>query len=173
MNITNFFLQKSIQVSQILLTKDITSDNIKLKNSINTINTLISHNIVPIINENDTVATDEIQFGDNDILTSLIAPFLNTDLVVFLTDKDGLFDKNPTKNKDAELISNINSISNEDINQADDSLDSRTKGGMKSKLMAVKYCMDNGVQSCIANGRHHLTLKDIIIDKKSGSWFHS
>ena len=166
-----FFSRNSIQIGQILLTKDIMEDTTKQLNVKNTISTLLDKHIVPIINENDSIATDEIQFGDNDILTSIVAPIINADLVVFLTDTDGLLDKDPKQNSDAKLINNIQSITQEDIINLPDSTDPRGKGGIKSKLIAAKACFDKGIECGIANGRHTLTLKEIIFERKSGTWF--
>ena len=146
-----FFSQNSIKIGQILLTKDIFQDSTKKTNVLNTITALLKHNVMPIINENDTVAVDEIQFGDNDILTSTIAPLLNAELVVFLTDTSGVYDKNPMEHSDAKLIPVINHISDQDINEMPGSLDSKSKGGIKSKLISAKICYDNGIEAGIAN----------------------
>ena len=166
-----FFSKNSLKIGQILLTKDVMTDMSKQNHVKNTILTLLKKGIVPIINENDSVATDEIQFGDNDILASIIAPIISVDLVVFLTDADGLFDKDPLTDKDAKLFSSVTHITDQTILEAPDSQNSSSKGGIKSKLIAVKSCIEQGIESGIANGRHELTLKEIIFNRKSGTWF--
>ncbi len=169
----HFFTQQGIAIGQILLTKDITDNHEKCQNVTNTLETLLAKRIVPIINENDSVATDEIQFGDNDILTSIVAQLTPLDLVVFLTDTHGVYDKDPIKHKDASLISHLPAISNDLIDQTLDAYDVKGKGGMKSKLIAAKACHDNNIPVVIAYGRHaSLSLEDIIINKKSGTWIH-
>ena len=166
-----FFTQNNIQIGQILLTKDVLTDDTKKLNVRNTITTLLNHNIIPIINENDSVATDEIQFGDNDILASSVAKILNADLLAILTDADGLYNKNPLTHPDATLIRHLNSVGDDLITNADDALDSNSKGGMKSKLIATQTALNHNIETVIANGRSSLTLSEIIIEKKSGTWF--
>ena len=166
-----FFAHHGIHIGQILLTKDIT-DHVEKRNNVkNTLENLLNKNIVPIINENDSVAIDEIQFGDNDLLASIVAQVIPIDLVVFLTDTEGVFDKDPLQHTDAELIRELNIISDTMINTTLDAYNPKGKGGMKSKLIAAKTCQTHNIPAVIAHGRHpSLSLKDIIIDKKSGTW---
>ena len=169
-----FFSQHGIPIGQILLTKDVTDHDEKRHNVTNTLENLLAKKIVPIINENDSVATDEIQFGDNDILTSIVAQLIPIDLVVFLTDTEGVYDKDPTKHQDASLISQLTSISDDLIDQTLDAYDAKGKGGMKSKLIAAKTCHEHGIPVVIAHGRHpSLSLDDIIMNQKSGTWIQS
>ncbi|RAP27365.1 glutamate 5-kinase [Candidatus Marinamargulisbacteria bacterium SCGC AG-333-B06] len=169
-----FFSQQGIPIGQMLLTKDITDHAEKRHNVTNTLENLLAKNIVPIINENDSVATDEIQFGDNDILTSIVAQLIPIDLVVFLTDTEGLYDKDPIQHTDASLLSHLTTISDTLIDQTLDAYDTKSKGGMKSKLIAAKTCHEHGIPVVIAHGRHpHLSLEHIIIDEQSGTWIRS
>ncbi len=166
-----FFTHNNLHIGQILLTQDVLNNDIKQINVTNTINTLLSHNIIPIINENDSVSTDEIQFGDNDILASIVARICDVDLLAILTDEDGVYDKNPQTNSDASFIFELSHISDDMINDASEALSSSSKGGMKSKLIASRAALECGIPTVIANGRHRLPLKDILFEKKGGTWF--
>ncbi len=168
---SQFFGYNNIKIGQILLTKDFISNQTKQENVKNTILKLLDFNTIPIINENDSVATDEIQFGDNDILASIVAKFMNVDTFLILSDIDGVYDKNPLTNHDAKLIPQINNISQHDIDSALTQQDSKGKGGLKSKLMAAKYCMDNSIETIIANGRSNSSLYEIISSKKNCTVF--
>ena len=106
----NLLKKKKIKVAQLLLTFADTEDRKKSLNSRETINTLVNSNIIPIINENDTVATEELKFGDNDRLASRVAQIFGAQNLILLSDVDGLFDKNPKKNNKAKLVPVIKKI---------------------------------------------------------------
>ena len=126
-----FFQTKSHCVGQLLLTKDNFEDNVKKKNIKQTISTLLENNIIPIINENDSVSTEEIQFGDNDQLSAILACHLNADKLIILTNTDGLI------GKDNKIIQSLNKITQQELDLVNDDLSSKhSKGGMTSKLMA-------------------------------------
>ena len=152
---SNFFEQKGLKVGQILLTKDSFIDPIRKNNAKNTISTLLSQGIIPIINENDSVATDEIdyQFDDNDDLSSKVAYLLDAEQLIILTDIDGLFTENPFKNPKARLIKEIELITKTHLSYVKDISSRRSRGGMKSKLLAAKFAMAVGIKVVIANGR--------------------
>ena len=166
----DFFNLNGIQVGQILLTKDVMDNDNKRNNVFNTISALISQGIIPIINENDSVATDEIQFGDNDLLASMVASIMSVDALIILTDQDGVYDHNPLTHPDAILLSHISEISQARIDEASDALDEKGKGGIKSKLMAAKRCLDVGILTIIANGNDPDILNKIITEKIGGTW---
>jgi glutamate 5-kinase len=166
-----FFSLESIKIAQILLTQDITEDSEKQKNVINTIHTLLNHNVIPIINENDTVSTEDIKFGDNDILSSIVAVLLDVDLLVLLTDQDGLYDKNPTNYSDAKLITLLHNVDDNMIEQADAALDAKGRGGIKSKLLAAKRLLTHNKKLIIANGRQKNVILDIINGLPTGTLF--
>lgn len=169
---SHFFSDNAISVGQILLTKDIVLDPEKKQHAYNTITTLLSHSIIPIINENDSVATDEIQFGDNDILASIVAKMMSVQLVAILTDTDGIYTKNPHQYRDATHIPSLTSISNRMIEDATDAEDSRGRGGLKSKLMCAKHCLDDNIETVITHGRHtSLSLAHILATQCAGTWF--
>lgn len=168
---SQFFGYNNINVGQILLTKDFVEKDTKLNNVKNTISKLLDLNVIPIINENDSVATDEIQFGDNDILASIVAKLLNVDIFLMLSDIDGVYDKNPISNENPKLIPKIENISQKDIDEASTEQDVKGKGGIKSKLIAAKYCIDNNIETILANGRSSSSIYEIISSKRNCTVF--
>lgn len=147
------FGERGRQTAQVLLTHDDLSDRKRYLNARSTLRTLVDLGVVPVINENDTVVTDEIRFGDNDTLAALVANLVEADLLVILTDRDGMFDADPRSNPDAALISEA---------RADDSaLDSVAggtggalgRGGMQTKLRAARLAARSGAHTIIAGGR--------------------
>jgi glutamate 5-kinase len=137
--------------AQILVDHDDLSNRERYLNARATLKTLISLGVIPIVNENDTVVTDEIRFGDNDTLAALVANLVEADLLVLLTDQEGLFTADPRQNKDAVLIDNVNA--------SDVSLDAMVsgggalgRGGMVTKLRAARLAMRSGTQTVIARG---------------------
>ena len=104
-----------------------------------------------MINENDTVATEEIRYGDNDRLAARVAQMIDADLLILLSDVDGLYDKNPTKNKDAKKISEILKITRSIEQMANSQTSNLGSGGMTTKISAAKICMNNGCDTIITN----------------------
>jgi len=158
-----FFQQRGYICGQILLTKDGLQSDIVLGNVRNTINTLIEHHVIPIINENDSMATDEIgvKFGDNDELSCLVAKLVNAEELILLTDIDGVFDRNPKTDANAVLIREITDCDSSMLHLAKDIPNSRSRGGMASKLRAAKDASESGIDVWIANGRRRHILSDI------------
>ncbi len=158
-------------VAQILLTgADIENDERKL-NFENTLYRLLDLGALPIINENDTVATDEICVGDNDTLGAIVATTSHADLLILLSDIDGLFTADPHKCESATLISQISDITPEIEKMVGGSASELGTGGMKTKLSAAKLCMKNGVEMVIANGQNPDILYDIVAGKPIGTRF--
>lgn len=149
----SFFQSHGLQTAQILLTHDDLSDRRRYLNARSTINTLIDFGVVPIINENDTVVTDEIRFGDNDTLGALVANLLDADGLIILTDQDGMFDSDPRTNPDAKLLL--------ELPANDPSLDAMAggrsgnlgRGGMLTKLRAARLASRSGAYTVIVGGR--------------------
>ncbi len=166
---SHFFEKNNQHTAQILLTKDGFYDETKKENIKNTIHTLLENNIIPIINENDSVATDEIQFGDNDLLSSHVSILLHAKKHIILTDQDGLYTAPPKTNDHAKLISELSSISDKMIADSTESVDQKGKGGIKSKLMAAQLSTQNGIMTHIANGRNQSVINDILNNKKVGT----
>ena len=138
--------------AQILLDHDDISNRERYLNVRNTLQELIKLGVIPVINENDTVATDQIRFGDNDTLAALVANIIDADLLVILTDQDGLFDADPRKNPNANLVTNGNS-QDEALLELAGSSSTLGRGGMITKLKAAKLAARSGANTVIAGGR--------------------
>jgi glutamate 5-kinase len=142
-------------IAQILLTADAVESAHKRENILNTIEELLEMDIIPIINENDTVAIDEIygnNFGDNDMLSAIVAGVVNADRLVILTDIDGLYDDNPRVNPDAKKIDVVDYISADVLEMAAGSGSNRGTGGMITKLQAANYATKRGIETHVING---------------------
>ena len=150
-----------LTVAQVLLTLDDSENRRRYINARNTLEALLRLGAVPLINENDTVATDEIRFGDNDRLAARVAAMVSADILVLLSDIDGLYTADPRTNKDAEIITEVTEITPEIEAMAGEAPQGDTKGGMVTKLAAAKVCMANGCKMVIADGRGMHPLKRI------------
>ena len=155
-----YFQNLGLHVGQILLSADDFRDRTRYLNICQTIHSLLTHNITPIINENDSVATEEIKVGDNDKLSADVTHFLEADALIIFTDEDGLYDKNPKEHSNAKLISFVDKITPEIEALAGKSGSKVSTGGMKSKLVAIKQATDAGCHCILANGfkflPHHI-----------------
>lgn len=141
------------KVAQILLTREDFSDKIRYLNSKNTLATLLSYGIIPVINENDAVATDEIKFGDNDQLAALVSGMIEAERLIILSDVAGLYPADPGKNPDMELISLVEEITPELEAMAGGAGSAVGTGGMYSKILAAKKAMSYGIRVNIVSGR--------------------
>ena len=159
------------KVAQILLTRDDLSHRRRYLNARNTINTLLEWGIVPIINENDTVVIEEIKLGDNDNLAAMITLLMDADILINLTDIDGLYDKDPRKHSDARLISRVTAITHAMEEAACGIPGNLGTGGMLSKLKAAKKLSRAGIPMIIAGGKHEETLPDLFAGKSRGTYF--
>ncbi len=160
-----------LRVAQILLTHQDLADRRRFLNARHTLQTLLSFGVVPIINENDTVAVEEIRFGDNDTLAGQVAHLVDADLLVILSDVDGLFTEDPRKNPSATLIPLISDI-NEDIERlAGLSSTLEGTGGMATKVRAAKKVAEYGVSTLILNGTVPGLLSSTLAGKPGGSLF--
>ena len=148
-----FFSQYGQTIAQLLLTKTITHNETLRINAVNTLETLLSYGVIPIVNENDSVATDEIAYGDNDTLSAVTAYLTNADLLILLSDIDGLYDDNPTLHPNAKLIPVVNHISEEIQAMAKGAGSKHGTGGMVTKLYAAQYAGEHGIPMIIANGK--------------------
>jgi glutamate 5-kinase len=158
-------------VSQVLLTKDIIDHDNRERNVINTLSALLSMNVIPIVNENDTVSTDEIEFGDNDTLSAIVSILVNADLLVVLTDIDGLYDSNPSENPDAKLIPRVDTIT-EDIKRiAGGRGSSLGTGGMITKIQAAELATGRHIPMYIINGQNPDQIYDLFDGEQVGTYF--
>ena len=139
------FARNQIGVAQILLTRSDFSDRKRMQNAMMTIEELLQHRIVPIINENDTVSVDELKFGDNDMLSALVANLVKAHQLVIITDTDGLYTDDPRNNKDAKRIERVNQIDEDMLRMAGGSGSSVGTGGMRSKVEAARIATRGGI----------------------------
>jgi len=158
-------------VAQILLTLSDLSDRQRYLNIRNTLSTLTEWGAIPIINENDTVAVDEIKFGENDNLAAMIANIIEADLFINLTSTDGLYDGNPAQFKKAKLIPLVREFTEEIESAATEDTSSSGTGGMKSKVLAAKKVTSIGIPCIIASGKKKKVLADIMAGKQIGTLF--
>ena len=167
----DLFSDNGLKIGQILLTQEDTTRREQYLNIKNTIKNLIDLSVIPLINENDSVAVDEIKFGDNDELAALVSILSEADILVILTDIEGMYDKNPRTSKGAKLISHIEKI-DEDIENAAGGIGSTYGiGGMESKIKAAKICSFSGINTIIANSRRKNILSEILAGKDVGTFF--
>lgn len=157
-------------VAQILLTRSDIDVPKRNKHTKDTFNTLLDMGIIPIVNENDTVSVEEIEFGDNDSLSAIVATVVEADLLVLFSDIDGLFDDDPRINPDAKLISRVNEVSAVE-KHAGNAVTNVGTGGMVTKLEAAKIANAAGISMIITNGKNIASLYDIIDGKKVGTLF--
>jgi glutamate 5-kinase len=159
------------KVAQILITRDDFNHRERYLNARNTLFTLLAWKIVPIINENDTVIVDEIKFGDNDHLSAMVTSLIDAQLLVCLTDLDGLYDKDPRAHKDAHLIRVVRRVSGEVLKYADSIPGYLGTGGMGSKIKAAQNVAFGGVPTIIANGTHAGVLGSVFRGGETGTLF--
>lgn len=169
----DFFSSQKLNVAQILLTAADCNDRERYLNSKNTIETLLKNHIVPIINENDSVAVDEIKIGDNDRLAARVAQMTSADLMILFSDIDGLYDKNPKTDKNAKLISNVFEITKEIENMAGGATSLVGTGGMITKILAAKMLKNSGCDAVITNGISDHALKNLVDGKQNFTIFYS
>jgi glutamate 5-kinase len=159
------------KVAQVLLTRDDLANRRRYLNARNTLMTLLEFGIVPIINENDTVVVDEIRFGDNDNLSALVTNLAEANLLVILSDVDGLFDRDPRKDPGAQLIAEVNSITDAVEAMAGDSSSEVGTGGMATKIKAAKRAALYGVGTVVLNGRSPHSLVRLFDGEALGTYF--
>lgn len=165
------FMEHDLHVAQLLLTKDDLRHRRRYLNASNTSETLFSAGVIPIVNENDTVVVEEIKFGDNDTLGALVSLVIDADLLLMMTDVDGLFSDNPASNSDAERLSVVKSVTSEVMHMAGDVGSAFGTGGMVSKLKAARIATRGGVAVAIANGHRENVLADFLNGDDLGTLF--
>ena len=158
-------------ISQVLLTRDGVEDPIRRTNIISTLSELLKLGSLPIINENDTVATEEIEFGDNDTLSAMVAVLAEADGLVILSDIDGLLDANPKENPKASLIPLVKTIDEHLMSIAGGSGTARGTGGMTTKLHAAKIALDANIPMVIMNGAKPEKIYDVLNGESVGTLF--
>ena len=166
-----FFSQYGQTIAQLLLTKTVTRNEVLRSNAINTLETLLEYGVIPVVNENDSVAVDEIAYGDNDTLSAVTASLINADLLILLSDIDGLYDDNPNTNPNATLIPVVKGVTRSIEAMAKGAGSEHGTGGMVTKLHAAKFANERHIPMIIANGLHPSILYDILQDSYQGTLF--
>lgn len=157
--------------AQILMTKITMMNDENRCNALNTFNELLSLGIIPIVNENDTVVTDEIEFGDNDSLSAIVASLIGADLLILLSDIDGLYTDDPHKDANAKLIRYVKEIDDNILSMAKGSNSSLGTGGMATKITAAEIATYSGADMIIANGDDIINLARIMYGEQIGTFF--
>ncbi|HEL0756483.1 TPA: glutamate 5-kinase [Streptococcus equi subsp. zooepidemicus] len=172
---SQIFAHYQATVSQILLTRDVVVFPESLANVTNAFESLISLGIVPIVNENDAVSVDEMdhstKFGDNDRLSAIVARITRADLLIMLSDIDGLFDKNPTIYEDARLRSHVTEITEDIIASAGGAGSRFGTGGMLSKIQSAQMMFEHQGQMILMNGANPRDILRVLEGEKLGTWF--
>lgn len=162
-----------LQCAQILVNHGDFDDRKRLVNLHNSLREVINYNMVPIINENDALAVDEIKVGDNDTLSALMAPVVDADLLVLISDIDGLYSDNPHINKEAVLIPQVDGVHSKIHAMAKDTSSKVGTGGMATKIRAAQIVNDYGCDMAIVNGSTPNILMDLLVGKEVGTYFTS
>jgi len=160
----------SLVAAQILLTIGDTEQRRRYLNARNTIATALRWKAIPIINENDSVATSEIRYGDNDRLAARVATMCSADLLILFSDIDGLYDSPPASNPNAKLIPRVETIDAEIESMAGEAASVHSRGGMKTKIDAARIATSSGTAMVIASGKHQHPIK-LLAEKGIGTWF--
>ncbi|TGC08453.1 glutamate 5-kinase [Methanolobus halotolerans] len=170
---SNSFSRYNLKVAQILLTYESFSNRLTYLNLRNSISTLLSYGVIPIINENDPTCVNEIEatFGDNDKLSAMVASKIEADLLIILSDIDGLYDKNPKRNQDANFISVIYEITPEVESYGGSPTSMKGVGGMRTKIEAAKICHMAGCNMIIANSKAESIIKRVLDAEDIGTLF--
>jgi glutamate 5-kinase len=167
------FSKFNIEVAQVLLTAEVLNNRKTYLNLRNAVETLLKMGVVPVINENDCVSTDEIDtaFGDNDTLSALVASKIDADLLIMLSDIDALYDKDPRKNKDAKPVHTVYEITDAIIKSAGGKGSQHAVGGMKTKIQAAKIASNAGCKMILADGRTRNVITRIMSGTEIGTIF--
>ena len=169
-----FFGEYNNSVAQVLLTRDVVANEYSRQNVINTFQALLEMGIIPIVNENDTVAVDELigqNFGDNDNLSAIVADLVGADMLVILTDIDGLYDSDPRKNPDAKRIPVVTHIDDSIREMAGGSGSNRGTGGMATKITAAAAATGAGINCCVMSGSDPANIYKLIEGEQMGTMF--
>lgn len=166
-----FFGEYGQKIGQLLVTKSDFEDSERRLNLENTFQKLFQYGAIPIVNENDSVATEEIVFGDNDSLSAIVAKLIGADGLIILSDIDGLFNKNPSEYADARLITVVDEITDEIISLAGGAGTSRGTGGMVTKIHAAQIACDCGIPTVVMNGEAPQDIYKLLDGRQCGTLF--
>lgn len=160
-----------VPCSQLLITHGDLKDRERYINIKNTLRILLENGIIPVVNENDTVATDELKVGDNDNLAALVALISEADCLLILSDVDGVYNKDPRNNDDAQIITEVTEITDELYAMAGTTSNPIATGGMKTKIQAAEKAIENGIDTYILNGSNTLVFDKILAGENPGTHF--
>ncbi len=165
------FAEYNQLTAQILMTKHTMINEISRENAQNTFHELLKLGVIPIVNENDTVSTDEIEFGDNDTLSAIVAALIGADLLILLSDIDGLYTDDPRKNPEAKFIDTVEIIDEGILNMGKGAGSSVGTGGMATKISAARIATDSGADMIIANGEDVNVIREVVEGSQVGTIF--
>lgn len=165
-----FFSEYGIVVSQLLFTSDALNSKDEKKHLIDTFNQLLEYGSIPIVNENDSVSIEELTNGDNDRLSAIVATLINADMLIMLTDTDGLYDSDPSKSENAKLIATVEKITPE-IEAVAGGAGKKGTGGFATKIIAAKIATNEGIEVVITNGQKPTSIYKILDGKEIGTKF--
>ena len=168
----NAFNRYDVAIAQVLLGHDDIIARDRYLNARGTLHTLLRHGVVPVINENDTVVTDEIRFGDNDTLAALVANLIDADALLLLTDQEGLFNKDPRQDPGAELVSDCD-VNDPDLDGMAGEGGALGRGGMVTKLRAARLAARSGTETLIASGRRRGVIAEVAAGNDVGTWLRT
>lgn len=172
MTYERLFSEYNQTIAQILITKETMLNDLARNNAKNTFNELLKLNVIPIVNENDTVATHEIEFGDNDHLSSFVISLIEGDLLIILSDIDGLYTDDPGQNKNAQFVSYVDKIDEKTLAMGKDTSSSNIgTGGMSAKLDAAKIANASGAAMVLMNGKDVTKIYEVIEGEEVGTYF--
>ena len=160
------FAEYGHMAAQVLMTKNTITNDESRRNAYNTFQELLKLDAIPIVNENDTVSTYEIQFGDNDTLSALVSSLVGADLLILLSDIDGLFTDDPHRNPDAEFIHVVESLDEDLMKMGKGTTSSVGTGGMSTKLSAARIATSSGADMIIANGKDFHIIHKLLLGRK-------
>lgn len=165
------FSQYNHPTGQVLLTKDVINDSQRRQHVVNTFSRMLEMQVIPIVNENDTISVEEIEFGDNDTLSAIVAQLIQADALVIMSDIDGLYDSNPNTCPNAKLIPLVETIDDSIRNIASDTTSSRGTGGMITKIHAAEMATGAGIPVAIISGLKPDTLYRLFDGETIGTIF--
>ncbi|MCR4588427.1 MAG: glutamate 5-kinase [Lachnospiraceae bacterium] len=172
MTYQKIFAEYNQVTAQILMTKNTVADSLNRYNAQNTFSELLKMGVIPIVNENDTVATYEIEIGDNDTLSAIVASMVGADLLILLSDIDGLYTDDPRSNPDAQFIDTVETLDDAILGMGKKSTGSNVgTGGMETKLSAAGIATRSGIDMIIANSKDVKILHRLVDGKPLGTWF--
>ena len=168
-----FFDDYNQTLGQVLLTRDGIENSVRRNNARNTIHRLLEMSVIPVINENDTVSTQEIEFGDNDMLSAEVAKLIQADLLIIMTNTNGVYTSNPYLHKDAQQVSTVITAKEDLKDIVFEGKSALGSGGMETKIQAAELCREHNIDVVIAEGLNPAQIYDILDGKPFGTLFVS